>query len=402
MTLFVGIAALLVAIAVACVLVPLLRQRGAQMGPAREASNRQILKHQLAELEADRAASTLTEDQYRNAKSEIERRVLEEVRAETQSAGTVWRGGRWTALALGLSLPLLAAALYLQFGNLKGLSPQQTAGEGRNPTPAEVEAMVTRLAERLEREPDNVQGWRMLARSYYAMQRFPEAAKAYAKLVELVPGNAELLADYADALAMAQGRRISGKPLALVQQALKLDPNQWKALAMAGSDAFNRKDYQGAIAYWERLQRIVPPDSEVASAIGANIAQARERATSDASAKPATTGSVRGTVTLSPTLAGRANPSDTVFLFARAVEGPKMPLAVAKLQVKDLPAAFTLDDTQAMTPDMKLSNFTQVVVGARISRSSDAVPRSGDLQGQSAKVKVGATNVAVVIDRVVP
>jgi cytochrome c-type biogenesis protein CcmH len=246
----------------------------------------------------------------------------------------------------------------------------------------------------------------MLARSYTAMQRLPEAVAAYARATALVKDDAGLLADYADLLATSTGRSLEGRPLELVMQALKLDPNHWKALALAGTAAFDRKDYKTAIAYWERLVQHLPPDSEFRQSMTASIAEARQlggiKAGASPGPQPATAASVRGTVSLNPTLAGKVNPADTVFIFTRAAEGPRQPIAVVRRQVKDLPAKFTLDDSQAMSPAMKLSNFREVVVGALVSKNGSATPQSGDLQGISQKVKVGSGDIAVVIDSVVP
>jgi cytochrome c-type biogenesis protein CcmH len=224
---------------------------------------------------------------------------------------------------------------------------------------------------------------------------------------------------------MAQGR-IEGKPLQVVERALKIDPTQWKALALAGSAAFERKDYKTAIGYWQTLQSHAEPGSEMARETAANIEEARQlgginelpkvptAATSPAKAPLRTAeakpqkqalnanAAVEGSVSLSPKLAGKAAPTDTVFVFARAAEGPRMPLAILRFQVKDLPVKFLLDDSLAMSPAMKLSNFQDVVIGARISKSANAVPQAGDLQGASKPVKVGAKGLAVVIDQVVP
>jgi cytochrome c-type biogenesis protein CcmH len=205
---------------------------------------------------------------------------------------------------------------------------------------------------------------------------------------------------------MTQGRTIDAKVLAIVEQALKIDPAQWKALAMAGAAAFDRKNYRQAIGYWEQLQQRAEPSSEFARTLAANIAEARQlgnlKPGAADNAAPAAGASVRGKVSLSPALASQADPSDIVFIFARAPQGPRIPLAIIRRHVKDLPFTFSLDDGQAMSPDLKLSQFAEVVVSARVSKSANAVPRSGDLQGSSKRVKVGADNVAVVIDSVVP
>ncbi len=252
--------------------------------------------------------------------------------------------------------------------------------------PVQVEQMVQQLSARLEKEPENVEGWVILARTYYTMRKFPEAAAAYEKLTKLVPNEPELLADYADALAMSQGRDLSGKPLELVQAALKVDPTHWKALAMAGTAAFDRKDYKGAVEYWERLRDSQPADSPIVKTISASIDEARQlggmppasarrrtraaegRAGIDGAAvaaapkagatksAAATTGTtVGGTVNLSDAIKSKAAPTDTVFIFARAAEGSRMPLALTQVKVSELPAKFTLDDSMAMSKDMKLS-----------------------------------------------
>jgi cytochrome c-type biogenesis protein CcmH len=235
------------------------------------------------------------------------------------------------------------------------------------------------------------------------LDRFAEAAVAYANAVKRSPPDAQLLADYADALAMAQGRRLEGEPERLIAQALKIDPKNIKALALAGTAAFERQDFKGAIAQWRRILDIVPPDSDMADSIRDSIADAEKLAgvvrpqPAPARAAASVPGSVSGIVQLAPALAARVAPGDTVFVFARAAEGPRVPLAVLRKQAGELPAAFTLDDTMAMAAGMKLSDHPRVVVGARISKSGNAVPQPGDYEGLSAPVKVGATGVTVVI-----
>jgi cytochrome c-type biogenesis protein CcmH len=407
MTVFVIIAVVMAVVAVLWVLPPLLWRRTASEGVARAASNLAIYRDQLAELDSDLRIGTLSPAQYAQAKLEIERSVLDEARVEGTPAPRASRGGRWTAAVLAATIPLCAALLYWQFGSPDALLQRASVARGEHElTPQQIEAMVAKLAARLEQNPDDANGWVMLARSYAAMQRLPEAVAAYAKATALVKDDANLLADYADALATITGRNLEGRPLELVNQALKLDPNQWKALALAGTAAFDRKDYKAAVAHWEKLAQQLPPGSEFGKSMTANIAEARQLGGIKAGAlpgpQPATTASVRGTVSLSPALAGKVDPADTVFIFTRAAEGPRQPLAVVRRQAKDLPAGFTLDDSQAMSPQMKLSNFREVVVGALISKKGSAMPQSGDLQGISQKVKVGSGEIVVVIDQVVP
>ncbi|MCS7101846.1 MAG: c-type cytochrome biogenesis protein CcmI, partial [Burkholderiaceae bacterium] len=315
-------------------------------------------------------------------------------------------GGRTLAAALGAALPVAAVALYLLLGEPAALDPQAraTAAHPAQPTPQDIEAMVARLAQRLQDEPENLEGWAMLARSYFLLQRYEEAVRAYEHLAQRLPNEPGVLADYADALAMRAGRRLSGRPLELVRQALAIDPNHPKALAMAGSEAFDRKDYAAAVQYWERLRAVLPADSEFARTVEASIAEARAAGglAPAAPQKAPAAASVQGTVRLAPALQDKVAPTDTVFVFARAADGTRAPLAILKLQVKDLPAPFSLDDTLAMTPQRALSRFDTVTVLARVSKSGRAEAASGDLEGSVTAVKVGARDVVVTIDRVLP
>ena len=423
MSIFLSIAGLMVAVALAWLLPTLLKRQRSVSATTEAASNLSILRDQLAELERDLARGTLSQADYQQARDDFDRRVLEEL-SEPASRAAVAGSGRRIALVLGLLMPLCAGLLYWQIGSLPGLENGAAPPHAGKVSPEQVEAMVAKLAARLEQAPEDADGWALLGRSYMTMQRYDQAAKAYERATSLIKNNADLYADYADALAMAQGRRIDGKPLKLVEEALRVDPNHWKALAIAGSAAFERKDYKAAIGYWEKLLARVGPETEFGRSVASNLDEARQLAGIAApvakKGAPAATGNatsaatpaakesqkepaagggrLSGTVKLSPALAGKAAPEDTVFIFARAVQGSRMPLAIVRRQVKDLPYSFVLDDSQAMSPEMKLSKFTEVVVSARISKAGNAVPQSGDLQGVSKAVKVGSKDITVVID----
>ena len=426
MSIFLSIAGLMVAVALAWLLPTLLKRQRSVSATTEAASNLSILRDQLAELERDLARGTLSQADYQQARDDFDRRVLEEL-SEPASRAAVAGSGRRIALVLGLLMPLCAGLLYWQIGSLPGLENGSAAPHAGKVSPEQVEAMVAKLAARLEQAPEDADGWALLGRSYMTMQRYDQAAKAYERATSLIKNNADLYADYADALAMAQGRRIDGKPLKLVEEALRVDPNHWKALAIAGSAAFERKDYKAAIGYWEKLLARVGPETEFGRSVASNLDEARQLAGIAApvakNGAPVATGNgisaatpaakesqkeqaagggrLSGTVKLSPALAGKAAPEDTVFIFARAVQGSRMPLAIVRRQVKDLPYSFVLDDSQAMSPEMKLSKFTEVVVSARISKAGNAVPQSGDLQGVSKAVKVGSKDITVVIDTAV-
>jgi cytochrome c-type biogenesis protein CcmH len=409
-TAFVAVAAAMIAVAVAWVLRPLLSGRAAT-SPDRETASLAVLRDQLAELETDLARGILAPERYEQARQELERRVLDEVDLEAPArAAAPATVNAWTAAILGATIPIAAIVLYVILGTPSAhLAKAPGAGPRHDVDAGQLEAMVARLAAQVEGSPEDAKGWTLLARSYSVMGRYPEAVRAYERAAALVPRDADLLADFADTLAVTQGRNLQGKPLELVQRALEIDPEHWKALALAGTAAFDRKDYGRAIAYWERLERVAPAGSEIGRSVGESIAEARALA----GAKRAAPGSpqvasapagakVTGKVTLAEALAVNAAPTDTVFIFARAASGPPMPLAVLRKQVKDLPLDFMLDDSMAMAPDLKLSRFSEVIVVARISRSGSATPQSGDVQGFSEAVKIGATGVSVVIDTALP
>lgn len=410
MTIFWIVAMLLMAGALLFVLPPLL-QRGAREQRGADTLTLAIYRDQHAELEADRNAGTLSEAQYTAAQGELQRRLLEDM-AGGAALSRAAAGSRVPALVVALAAPLLAIGLYFTNGEPRALAPGSAApvaGNTHEVTPEQIRVMVERLALRLNQNPDDAQGWAMLGRSYNVLGRYQDATLAYAKAVERIPDNASLLADYADALAMARGRKLQGEPEAMIQRALIADPNHIKALALAGSAAFEKRDYPGALNYWERILKLAPPESDIARSIGGSIKEARGLAGAPpvapvtVAANPAQTasGGVSGVVQLAPELATKVAPDDTVFIYARAVDGPRMPLAVLRKKASELPLKFTLDDSMAMTPQARLSSVQHIVVGARVSKTASASPQAGDLQGQSVPIKNAERNVQIVIDKVI-
>jgi cytochrome c-type biogenesis protein CcmH len=309
----------------------------------------------------------------------------------------------------------IAVAGYAWLGTPRALNSEEliaaAPADADGPiTPEQIEAMITGLATRLKDKPDDVEGWAMLGRSLMVLGRHDQAVPALQKAVALRGDDAVLLTEYADALAVVNGRNLDGEPSRLVAKALEIDPNNLKALMLAGVHAFQRQDAAQALKHWEKIVQLAP-GSELAQQIQSGIDKARTMAGGAAAALPASSPtstrtaavgtSVSGTVTLAPALAAKARPDDTVFVFARAAEGPRMPLAILRKQVKDLPLTFTLDDSMAMSPAAKLSSTPRVVVGARISASGNATPQPGDLQGFSAPVAPGAAGLKIQIADVV-
>ena len=331
-------------------------------------------------------------------------------------------------LALGLCLAIAGAAvaIYLVLGSPRPEPSQPAVSEGSQSDPhgmsfKEIAAVADELAGRLERDAKDADGWAMLARSYNVLGRYPESVAAYAKAAALAPADAQLLADYADALAMSRDRRLDGEPLRLVQRALKLDPDNLKALALAGTAAFDRADYGAALKHWQHALRVAPADSQYAELVRNGIREVQALAAGkpvpraeprvalagapgapQSPASPLTTGAtLSGRVKLHPSLAAKVAPTDTVFIFARAAEGPRVPLAVISRSAKEFPVEFVLDDSTAMTPELKLSSIPSVIVVARVSKTGNATAQRGDLQGTTGPVKVGASGLEVEIRELV-
>ena len=402
MMLFWILAAAMTLAGLAFVLVPLLRPR-AGAGPDAAAANLAVLRSQRRELEADVANGTLPADARDEAMAELVERARDDLAARGDAAGTPASRPWITAAAVGIALPALAFGIYLAVGTPAATDARALARANAPVNDAQMVALVESLARKVHERPGDAQGWALLARSMAALGRFKESAEAYEHLVTLVPGDAQLLADYADSLGMAQGRTLAGKPTQLVRQALGIDPKNRKALALAGSAALDASDFAAATDYFQRLAAEVPADSEDAKQLAAILAETREKARAAgqraAAAAPAT---VSGAVRIAPSIAAKVAPSDTVFIFARAEGGPRVPLAVVRASARELPLAFALDDSMAMAPNFKLSSAEAVRVEARISRSGNATPQAGDLVGSSGVVKPGARDVAIVIDKVVP
>lgn len=446
------------------------------------------LKAQLLQLRQLHKAGALGQAEYDSSKAGLERRLLDLVLAAPSSAGAVpasvpaspvdaaaVSGGapapaavrhsagnlpsgapapalpsrRFLAL-LGVAVLAVAAGGYAWTGSpsLLSASPAPAVAGHENAAPShtvsaeQIAQMTERLAARLKEQPQDALGWAMLGRSYSVLGRNDEAVKAYRTAIEQQGDDAALIADFADALAVQNNRVLAGEPMKWVRRALEIDPKNVKALALAGTDAFDRKDFAGAVKLWEKLLEHGPSDAGFAEQVKSSIAEARERgglgpaaqpaapaqpsvaATPRANAAQAPAGpaanpaqpaqatqgtqaaqapqaslgaSVSGTVSLSAALAAKAGPDDTVFIFARPADGSRMPLAVLRKRVRDLPLRFTLDDSMAMSPAAKLSGSPRVIVAARISKSGEALSSPGDLVGQVGPVALGSTGLAVEI-----
>jgi len=362
--------------------------------------NAEVYRDQLKELERDLARGQLADTAYAEARDELQRRLLDDVLAapaKPELPPTASRTARWTALALVVLVPLGAAGLYSRVGNLAAVD-----ADTRAVAPEEVRRAVAHLAEALRQSPDNPQGWLLLGRAYAKMERFPDAIAAYDNAAPLIQKNPDLLVEQAGVLAAAAGNQLEGRPMAIVNQALAIDPKHPMGLMLAGVSAYRRGDHAGAVAAWDKLMAVLPPGSPEAEELQANIDQARSEGRLPASAAaPAVVGrAVSGEVSLAPGLAAQLGPNDVVFIIARPDDGSRAPLAVLRKRVADLPLSFTLDDSMAMMPERTISKAKAMVLVARISRSGQPTPQAGDLTSTpSAAVTPGTKGIRLVIDR---
>jgi len=421
------IASAMTVLVIGLLLWPLLK-RTAAAATGEQEKTLSIYRQQFAELEQDRTNCVLTDEQYWLAQRELERRLLEETGA-TETTPTRARrqvNSRLVALALAMIIPTVSGLLYWKLGNplamthptVTSMSSQGSSEDDRQLSEG-LNALAERLKKKLEQNPGDGVGWALLARSYVAMGRHADAVPIFEKAVKLTPDDAQLLADYADTLGVHQGRKLEGKPDLLIQKALKVDPRNVKALMLAGTVAFNRQNYARAAKDWEQARANLPADAEpeATQELSDSIAEAKRRLggsqiTMTADARPAApakpTGqsgpsrAITGKVIMGPSLAGKGSSTDTLFVFARDVNGPPMPVAIVRATKKDLPFTFRLDDSTSPMPSRKLSDVGTVLIVARLSKSGKAMPESGDLEGMSQPVKPGVDGITVVIDREMP
>jgi len=385
------------------------------------------LKRQLRQLEDLLKQGVLSSESSRGTRDQLEQELVALLLAQGQAgsaAAAVSKPAAKLWLGLAAFVLMLGLAGYAWRGNPEGLrtAPGEagvsTANEaGGHADEAQINAMLERLAEKLKSKPDDAQGWAMLARSYTARGRHADALPAYKRVVELLPKDAQALADYADGLATVNKGQLTGEPEKLVMQALALDKNNVKALSLAGTLAFDRGDYKAAVAYWEPAAQAADPAGEMSQQLRSALAEARQRAglppaaapqaatqplTESQQASPADGAArVSGRVELAAALKSKVSPDDTLFIFARAPSGSRMPLAILRKKASDLPVDFVLDDSLAMSPAAKLSSAPLLLIGARISKSGDAVPRPGDLQGLSAPLALGSRDIRLEIKELV-
>jgi len=405
-----------------CLIPPLVRRPPTRPSITADANVRAFYLAQREQLQRDLNNGSLSPAARVRAEEELQRDLLQDLalrQSQALPAGGQ-RAGIAAACLLSVLVPVAAVLLYGKLGNPRAaadVTMTRAAEPHAEDSGDDMALAINALAQRLRATPDDADGWYTLARSYETLGRYTDAVAAYQQVLRLVPGQPAVLADLADALLSANQGVPDANAIAAVAQALAAQPDQPKALALAGMMALRRGDAAEALAHWERLQALLPPDSEAARQIQSNIAQARGMAAGGATAgatasgppAPAgqstaatTTPRLSGHARIAESLRGKVQPGDTVFILARPVEGSRMPLAILRMRVSDLPRAFVLDDSNAMSPDATLSRASKVRVEIRVSRSGTAAAQSGDLSGVLPDVAVPADGLELVADTVTP
>jgi cytochrome c-type biogenesis protein CcmH len=389
-------AGLLLLTALAFLLIPVLRIRKLQAEEDRTALNVTLYQERLQELEAQRQAGVLNDAQMQAGRAEAARELLDDTEGVQRRSSVL--GGK-IPLVSALLVPVLGVALYLHWGALDQVEQTRQLAAMQ---PQSIEEMTARLEQTVKQQPDSAEGWYFLGRTYMAQERAGDAAKAFERAVEIAGRAPELLGQWAQALYFAEGKQWNEQLQGLTDEALKADPEEVTSLGLLGIAAYESQRYADAVRYWERLVAVLPEQDPSRAAIAGGIERARQQMGEGEQPSAATEPSAKVhalevSVSLSPEVQQKVQPDDAVFVFARALSGPPMPLAVKRLKVSDLPAQISLSDVDAMMPELKISRFDQVQLVARVSRAGNAT--QGEWTGQTGPVANTARDVqALLID----
>lgn len=422
MTSFSILAALMLLLAVVLLVRPLVRSPQ-DSKVERKQVNLDIYRQRMVELDNDLAEGQIEQQEYQDAQQDLEKQLIVDIPEQEQQKVDSQRS-QLSLVSVLIAVPALAIGLYMYLGSPQTIdmpvatqqasAAHEGARPGDQPAPS-VDEMIARLEKRLQEEPGDAKGWYLLSRAYMHTQQFEKAEKALETLTQIATNDANIWANYADIAAVNQKGSLAGKPYELTKRALAIEPKHPKALWLAGTYHFQQQSYDKAIRFWEILREQLPADSKDADMIMSSIADAQKRMgvqptmqetqkpQQQAEVEPHAAISISGRVTLDDAMQDKVSPADTVFVYARAASGPRMPLAIVRKQVSDLPFDFTLDDSMAMMPQMKLSSFDRVVVSARVSRSGNAITQSGDLISNQPELDTKDSNpLSLVIQNQVP
>ena len=381
----------------------LLRERKPVTQASQANANAKVYRDQILDLDREHDSGHISDEEWQQSRDELSLRLLEDTSAVDDPAAKTEKPAIWTAVVLAVALPLGSMAMYMWVGQPEALNPLALKTPDQV-DPKDLTKMAQTLAEKLQDKPDNLQGWVMLGRTYRTLENFDAALRAYDSALKLSDDD-DLKLERIEVIAMQRQGQFEGEPWNVIREVLQRDPQHFGALLTAGSASYAEGKFADALKYWEQARKPLDANNPDLEGLESAIATVRERlGMPPAKATPAATSglNVTGQVNLSASLKSKASPNDVVFIYATPANGDRMPLAIFKTTVSQLPFNFTLDDSTAMAPDRKLSAAGEVMVKVRVTKSGNAMPQSGDLSGSLGPVKVGAKGLKLEIKDQIP
>ena len=381
----------------------LLRERKPMTQASQANANAKVYRDQILDLDREHDSGHISNEEWQQSRDELSLRLLEDTSAVDDPAAKTEKPAIWTAVVLAVALPLGSMGMYMWVGQPEALNPLALKTPDQV-DPKDLTKMAQTLAEKLQDKPDNLQGWVMLGRTYRTLENFDAALRAYDSALKLSDDD-DLKLERIEVIAMQRQGQFEGEPWNVIREVLQRDPQHFGALLTAGSASYAEGKFADALKYWEQARKPLDANNPDLEGLESAIATVRERlGMPPAKAAPAATSglNVTGQVNLSASLKSKASPNDVVFIYATPANGDRMPLAIFKTTVSQLPFNFTLDDSTAMAPDRKLSAAGEVMVKVRVTKSGNAMPQSGDLSGSLGPVKVGAKGLKLEIKDQIP
>ena len=398
------IIALGIALCVAAIFLWVLLREKKPMTQASQANaNAKVYRDQILDLDHEHNSGHISDEEWQQSRDELSLRLLEDTSAVDDPAAKTEKPAIWTAVVLAVALPLGSMGMYMWVGQPEALNPLALKTPDQV-DPKDLTKMAQTLAEKLQDKPDNLQGWVMLGRTYRTLENFDAALRAYDSALKLTDDD-DLKLERIEVIAMQRQGQFEGEPWNVIREVLQRDPQHFGALLTAGSASYAEGKFADALKYWEQARKPLDANNPDLEGLESAIATVRERLGMPPAkvTHAATSGlNVTGQVNLSATLKSKASPNDVVFIYATPANGDRMPLAIFKTTVSQLPFNFTLDDSTAMAPDRKLSAAGEVMVKVRVTKSGNAMPQSGDLSGSLGPVKVGAKGLKLEIKDQIP
>lgn len=400
----------------------LIRQRPVRTSSSQAKLNASVYRAQITDLDFEHQSGHISAQEWQQTRDELSQRLLEDTSVGDDPGARKEKPALWTALLIGVTLPLASLSMYLWVGEPQALQAMATEPPEKA-MQAELSGMAQALAKKLEANPDNQEGWVMLGRSYRTLEKYDNAVSAYDRALKLSADD-NLKLERAEVLALKAQGNFDGEPWNVIREILKKDPQQKGALLLAGSASYAHDKYADALRYWQQARKLLAADHPDVPSLEGAIATAQNKLglpvtppTSSPQAPAAASGAgatasvstgaqaglnITGRISLAAALKDKASPTDMVYVYASPANGDRMPLAIFKSTVAKLPLNFTLDDSTAMLPERKLSGAGEVILKARISKSGNAIPQSGDLTGTLGPVKVGTKGLMLEIKEQIP